>query len=159
MQDEAGRRRRVRAASVVAFLILVAGCSGTGQEADPHHDSDASGISRHEYCSSGRPALEHVAATRTDSEVRLTWQQPFVASAPVTFRVYRRPEAEAHWTRIAEVTLDPDAARRFVDASASDGSQQYAVTEVGECGEGPRCSLTGTGRRCATATVPARGAG
>lgn len=153
MPDLVRRSPRVGTSGLVALLAplwLLAGCSGTDAA------TDGSGISREEYCSMGRPALERVAATRTGTAVRVTWQQTFVTLDPATFRVYRRAATDARWTRLGEVRLAPDVPRRYVDRSPTAGSPQYGVTEVALCGEGPLCSSTGAGRRCATTTVAAR---
>lgn len=153
MREAVGRRRLAGALLLVLAPGPLAGCSDRGAEPGPPHAGRPSGISRSEYCASGRPALRDVAAARRGTGTEVTWRQPTVALDVTTFRVYRRPGPGTRWSRLAQVRLASEDPRRYLDTSAPAGPVQYGVTEVGTCGEGPLCSLTGTGRSCAVATV------
>jgi len=135
---------------------ILASCSSGTPEADPA--SRGSGESFEQHCADGRPSLVDVAAHRRGRVVVVTWGLPRVVAEPRTYRVLRRGPGEG-WDRVGQLRLPADAARRLVDATSPSGSLRYAVVEIDACGVGPVCSPTGTGHRCAVATLPARRTG
>ena len=157
MRPATGRLRLVGALLLALAPGSLTGCSDPAAAPAPPHGGP-SGISRSEYCASGRPALRDVVATLRDSGTELTWSPATVSLDVATFRVYRRPGPGRRWSRIDQVRLRPGEPRRYLDRAAPAGPAQYGVIEVGTCGEGPLCSPTGTGLRCATVTsADARG--
>jgi len=152
----AARWPRGRAVPALLAAVILASCSSGAPEDDP--GSRASGESFEQHCADGRPSLIDVAAHRRGRVVVVTWGLPRVVAEPRTYRVLRRGPGE-RWDRVGQRRLAADAARRYVDAAPPSGSLRYAVVEIDACGVGPVCSPTGTGHRCAVATVPARGTG
>jgi len=153
------RRARRRALPVLATLLVaavLASCSSGTPEGDPA--KRASGESLQQHCADGRPSMVDVAAHRHGRAVVVTWGLPRVVAEPRTYRLLRRGPSE-RWDRVGQRRLPADAARRFVDPTPPTGSLRYAVVEIDACGVGPVCSPTGTGHRCAVATLPARRTG
>ena len=157
-QHVTGRARR-RALPVLAALLaaaVLASCSSGAPEGGPA--SRTSGESLEQHCADGRPSMVDVVAHRRGRAVVVTWGLPRVVAEPRTYRVLRRGPSE-RWDRVGQPRLPAAAARRFVDPTPPTGSLRYAVVEIDACGVGPVCSPTGTGHRCAVATLPARRTG